>query len=234
MSCTAQFRCCALTLSQLRRRISSAKSGQLQGPWAWIPTPAVRVFFLSWLTFRFREAVYATNRKFTLSQMKTNGVRVGSAKAVATPSAPSSSSAPPTASTTPKAVQCPPHNPPSHNTAPQHPQPPPPLPAPTAVVAPPALTVPPPVAQPPPTSVWAMARRVFRGWVGTKERADLAENSKDFVKGRHTDNGSKFVREQHVARTGEEKQRIVRRSIRLEKNREEALAKAQMLLEGKE
>lgn len=137
----------------------------------------------------------------------------------------------------------PPGNPPSQN-----PQPPPAmsipsattslpvaptvsvLPASNPALAPPAL--PTAAAAAPASSAWAVARRVFRGWVGLKEREDLQDNLKGFISGRVTDNGSKLVRVTQVGKTGEETRRTVRRSIRMEKKHAEEAAKTQKLLGG--
>jgi hypothetical protein len=81
------------------------------------------------------------------------------------------------------------------------------------------------------TSIWNVAKRVFHGWIGTRETEDLKENLKSFKMNGITEKGSRWVRERQTEHGGQVVERTVRRSVRVKdgiekREREKRLLKA--------
>jgi hypothetical protein len=144
---------------------------------------------------------------------------------------PSASSAPIVATTTADDQQ----TPSQHTASSVQPQ--------TSPPAPLAITAPVPIAPVPVnpvtiapqaqngTSIWNVAKRVFHGWIGTRETEDLKENLKSFKMNGITEKGSRWVRERQTEHGGQVVERTVRRSVRVKdgiekREREKRLLKA--------
>jgi hypothetical protein len=144
---------------------------------------------------------------------------------------PSASSAPIVATTTADDQQ----TPSQHTASSVQPQ--------TSPPAPLAITAPVPIAPVPVnpvtiapqaqngTSIWNVAKRVFHGWIGTRETEDLKENLKSFKMNGITEKGSRWVQERQTEHGGQVVERTVRRSVRVKdgiekREREKRLLKA--------